>query len=75
MWYRITLRLSDNKILSGIRQIDDENLYKIELMTFEAAKKTIGLHRVKALDLTPLSEDHPEVKALVSSGKEIRQLK
>jgi hypothetical protein len=75
MWYRITLRFSDNRVLSGIRQIDDKDLYKIELMTFEAAKKTIGLHRIKALDLTPLPENHPEVKALVGSGKEIRELK
>ncbi len=75
MWYRITLRLSDNKMLSGIRQVDDKDLYKVELMVFEAAKKTIGLHRIKALDLTPLPEDHPEVKLLLSSGKEIRELK
>ena len=75
MWYRITLVLSDNKVLSGIRQIGHENLYKIELMTFEAAKKTIGLHRIKSLDLTPLPENHPDVKALMGSGKTIRELK
>jgi hypothetical protein len=75
MWYRITLRLSDNRMLSGIRQIDVEDLYKIELMTFEAAKKTIGLHRIKALDLTPLPENHPEVQALLNSGKELKELK
>jgi hypothetical protein len=75
MWYRITLRLSDNRILSGIRQISEENLYKVELMVFDAAKKTIGLHRIKALDLTPLPENHPEVKALLGSGAAIRGLK
>lgn len=75
MWYRITLKLSDNRILSGIRQVNNENVYKLELMTFEAAKKTIGLHRVKALDLTCLEENHPEVKALLSSGKATKELK
>jgi hypothetical protein len=75
MWYRITLRLSDNKIRSGIRQIDDTNLFRVELMVFETLKKTIGLHRIKALDLTELSEDHPEVQALLKAGKEVQQLK
>jgi hypothetical protein len=62
-------------MLSGIRQIDVDNLYKIELMTFEAAKKTIGLHRIKALDLTQLSENHPEVQALLNSGKLLKELR
>ena len=75
MWYRITLRLTNNTIRTGIRQIDDDNLYRVELTVLEAAKKAMGLHRIAALDLTELDEHHPEVQALLKKGPPVRELK
>jgi hypothetical protein len=75
MWYRITLKLSNGEIRSGIREVSHENLYRVELMVFEAVKKSIGLNRISMLDITPLSEDHPEVQALLKCGKDVQELK
>jgi hypothetical protein len=75
MWYRITIRYRNNKIQSGIREVSHKNLHRIELMVFDAVKKTMAYNSISLMDITPLPDDHPEVQALLKSGNEVKELK
>ena len=73
MWYRITLHIG-NKIRSGIREYHNVNVQGVQFMVLETIKKGMGLHRLRAVDVTPLPENHPEVQAL-KKAKQAQQSK
>ncbi len=75
MWYRITLQVSGKKVMSGIRYGEDEDDYRMTLRVLETAKSLYGINRVRAVDITVLPEAHPEVQAILKSGKGIPYLK
>ena len=65
MWYRITIIYKDGKISSGIRKIDDDNIYRVEMRVLETLKSF--LFSIRNVDVSMLSDNHPDVQALLKN--------
>ncbi|MDP4249563.1 MAG: hypothetical protein Q8918_05555 [Bacteroidota bacterium] len=68
MWYRITIRYKNGKVQSGIRDIDDDSIHRVERRVLETLKKSRDLNVVAHVDITPLPETHAEVVS-IKEGK------
>jgi len=76
MWLRITLIFLNRKIKSGIRYTDDKEEYRVQMRILETVKKSYRLNgMLKHVDITTLTESHPEVQQIIRSGKEWPRLK
>jgi len=70
MWYRISIRYTDLSFRSGIRKIDDDNIYRVEMRVLETLKHS--MHRILSVDISPLPEDHTDVQKIIQSGAPIK---